>query len=87
MSTTILIVIVVLGLIMPLFWIIGAMTSVGYFCVCTGKDMIVRYQEKKASADTTRNGRTVIPNPLLGFTMADGGDSIEKEKKGSEERS
>jgi hypothetical protein len=81
MSTTILIVILVFGLIMPLFWIIGAMTSVGYFCVYKGKDMIVRYQEKKVSAGTTRKGRAVIPNPQLGFTMADGGDSIEKEKK------
>jgi hypothetical protein len=87
MSTTILIVILVLGLIMPLFWIIGAMTSVGYFCICTGKDMIVRYQEKKASAGTTCKGRTVIPNPQLGFTMADGGDSIEKNGKESTERS
>lgn len=82
MSTTILIVILVLGLIMPLFWIIGAMTSVGYFCVCTGKDMIVRYQEKRASADSTLNGRTVIQNHQLGLTMADGGDSIEKKEKG-----
>jgi len=72
---------------MPLFWIIGAMTSVGYFCVCTGKDMIVRYQEKKASAGTTLKGRMVIPNAQLGLTMADGGDSIEKNGKESRERS
>lgn len=82
MSTTILIVILVLGLIMPLFWIIGAMTSVGFFCVYAGKDMIVRYQEKRASAGAAYKGRSVIPNPQLGLTMADGGDSIEKKEKG-----
>ena len=87
MSTTILIVILVLGLIMPLFWIIGAMTSVGYFCVCTGKDMIVRYQEKRASAGTICKERIVIPNPQLGLTIADGGDPIEKNGKESTERS
>ena len=81
MSTTILIVILVLGLIMPLFWIIGAMTSVGFFCAYKGKDLIVRYQEKKASEGAACKGRTVIPNPQLGLTMADGGDSIEKKEK------
>jgi hypothetical protein len=81
MSTTILIVILVLGLIMPLFWIIGAITSVGYVFICTGKDMIVRYQAKKASAGTTLNGRIVTPNAQLGLTMADGGDSIDKKEK------
>ncbi len=79
MSTTILIVILVFGLIMPLFWIIGAITAVGCFCVYKGKDMIVRYQENKVSA--VIKGRTVIPNPQLGLTMADGGDSIDKKEK------
>lgn len=81
MSTTLLIIILVFGLIMPLFWIIGAITAVGCFCVYKGKDMIVRYQENKASAGTTRKGRTVIPHPQLGLTMADGGDSIDKKEK------
>lgn len=81
MSTIILIVILALGLIMPLFWIIGAMTSVGFFCFYTGKDMIVRYQEKKASAGTAYKERGVGPDPQLGFTMADGGDSIDKKGK------
>lgn len=77
MSTTILIVILVFGLIMPLFWIIGAMTSVGYFFVFKGKDMIVRHQEKRAAAGRAGKKQAVISNPQLGFTMADGGDSIE----------
>jgi len=81
MSTTILIVILVLGLAMPLFWIIGAMTSVGFFCVYKGKDMIVRYQERKAAAGEIGTGRTVISRSQLGLTMADGGDSIEEKKK------
>lgn len=81
MSTTILIVILAFGLIMPLFWIVGAFTAVGCFCVCKGKDLIVRYQENKVSAGITRKGRTVIPNLQLGLTMADGGDSIDKKEK------
>lgn len=81
MSTTILIVILVLGLIMPLFWIIGAMTSIGYLCVTSGKEMIVRYQAKKANTGRALRGQGVIPNPQLGLTMADGGDSIDKKEK------
>ncbi len=81
MSTTILIVILVLGLAMPLFWIIGAMTSVGFFFAYLGKDMIVRYQERKAAAGETGTGRAVVSRSQLGLTMADGGDSIKKEKK------
>jgi hypothetical protein len=31
--------------------------------------------------DTTRKERTIALNPQLGFTMADGGDPIDEEKK------
>jgi hypothetical protein len=34
-------------------------------------------------AGTTREERTVALNPQLGFTMADGGDLIDEEKKES----
>ena len=80
MSATILIVILVLGLIMPLFWIIGAMTSVGFFVAYKGKDMIVRYREKKEVTGGARDGSAVVANAQLGLTMADGGDSIEDDK-------
>jgi len=67
MGLTIIIVIVMLGLVMPLFWIIGTVGSITYFCL-----------NKMGAA---RKERTGALNPQLGFTMADGGDRIDKEKK------
>ena len=67
MKLTILIVISVLGLIMPLLWITGTLTSIIYFC--------------RHGAGKTRKERTFALNPQLGLTMADGGDSIDKEEK------
>ena len=67
MGLTIIIVIMMLGLVMPLFWIIGTVGSITYFCL-----------NKIGSA---RKARIVVLNPQLGFTMADGGDPIDKEKK------
>ncbi|MBU4371696.1 MAG: hypothetical protein KKH02_01000 [Proteobacteria bacterium] len=67
MGLTIIIVIIMLGLVMPLFWIIGTVGSVTYFCL-----------NRMGAA---LKARTVVLNPQLGFTMADGGDPIDKEKK------
>lgn len=68
MGLTILIIIIMLGLVMPLFWIIGTVGSITYFCLHW--------------VGTTRKERTFALNPQLGFTMADGGDPLDKEEKG-----
>jgi hypothetical protein len=67
MKLTILIIIAVLGLIMPLLWITGTLTSIIYF-----------YRHR---AGKPHKERTFALNPQLGLTMADGGDSIDKEEK------
>jgi hypothetical protein len=69
MGLTIIVVIIMLGLVMPLFWIIGTVGSITYFCL------------NKRGA--TRKERTFALNPQLGFTMADGGDLMDGEKKES----
>ncbi len=68
MEHTILIIITVLGLMMPLFWIIGTVAGITYFCL--------------HGVGNAHNERTVALNPQLGFTMADGGDPVEKKEKG-----
>jgi hypothetical protein len=68
MGLTIIIVIVMLGLVMPLFWIIGTVGSITYFCL--------------NRMGATHKEQTIALSPQLGFTMADGGDPIDKEKKG-----
>jgi hypothetical protein len=67
MKLTILIIIAVLGLLIPLLWVTGTLTSIVYFCM-----------QKMGAA---RKEHSVSLDPQLGLTMADGGDSIEKEKK------
>jgi hypothetical protein len=67
MKLAILIVIAALGLLIPLLWITGTLTSVVYFCL------------QKVGA--TRKERTVAFDPQLGLTMADGGDTIDKKEK------
>ena len=75
MSTAVIIILLALGLIMPLFWIIGAVTSVGYIAISRGMDILAGNRERHSQAGAAAfNGQ-------LGVTMADGGDSIEKEKK------
>lgn len=75
MSTAVIIILLALGLIMPLFWIIGAVTSAGYIAISKGLDILAGDRERHSQAGTKAfNGQ-------LGVTMADGGDSIEKEKK------
>ena len=66
MKITVLSIIIAVGLLMPLYWIIGSLTSAVYFCFhgvgATGREQM----------------GTV--NPHLGLTMADGGDPVKKEK-------
>jgi hypothetical protein len=67
MGLTILIIITVLGLMMPLFWIIGTVTGITYYCL--------------HGVGKTREERTFAFNPQLGLTMADGGDPVYKKEK------
>ena len=69
MRLTIIIVIIMLGLMMPLFWIIGTMGSLTHFFL----NMM----------GPTRKERLVVLNPQLGFTMADGGEPVDEETKES----
>jgi hypothetical protein len=69
MGLTIIIVIIMLGLVMPLFWIIGTMGSITYFCL--------------NRMGPTRKERTVALNSQLGITMADGGEPVDEETKES----
>ncbi|MBI4634232.1 MAG: hypothetical protein HY742_10120 [Deltaproteobacteria bacterium] len=66
MELTILVVITMLGLVMPLFWIIGTVTGINYY-----------YGVGKIHKE-----RTAALNFQLGLTMADGGDLVDKKEKG-----
>jgi hypothetical protein len=70
MKVTVLSIIFALGLLLPLFWIVGTVTSIIYYCL---------HREKETAALDTR--QAVAFNPQLGLTMADGGDAIDKEKE------
>ena len=75
---------VLMGLVMLTFFLwygffVIALPSVS--AISLVRDMIVRYQEKRARVGATRKERTTALNPQLGLTMADGGDSLDKEKK------
>jgi hypothetical protein len=70
MKVTILVIISALGLLLPLFWITGTVTSIIYFCL---------HREKETAALDAR--QAVAFSPQLGLTMADGGDVIDKEKQ------
>ena len=67
MKLAILVVIGALGVAIPLLWITGTFTSVIYF-----------FRHRVGA--THKEGAYTL-NPHLGVTMADGGDSIDKEKK------
>lgn len=67
MGLTIMVVVIVLGLVMPLFWIIGTVGSIAHCCL--------------SGMGATRKEQAAALNPQLGFTMADGGDPIDKEKR------
>ena len=68
MKLAILIIIIALGLLIPLYWIIGSLTSAIYFCF--------------HGVGAIRKERTVALNPHLGLTMADGGDPVDEKRKG-----
>ncbi len=70
MKTTFLVIIVMLGVAIPLMWLVGTLASMIHF-----------YRHR---AGATQKEQTVLLHPELGFTMADGGDAVdekEKEKK------
>ncbi len=67
MKLTILGLITALGVMIPLLWIAGTLTSIVYF---------IRNREK-----ITRKEWAFTLNPQLGFTMADGGHPVDEEKK------
>ena len=67
MKLAILIIIGVLGVAIPLLWLTGTLTSLVYFC--------------RHGFSAIRKERIVAFNPQLGLTMADGGDSVDKEEK------
>lgn len=75
METAVIVVLVVLGLIMPLFWIIGAATSVGYVVYTKGMELFAKNRE---AGEAVHAGAF---NGHLGVTMADGGAAIDKEKE------
>ena len=81
MTTAFLIILVALGLIMPLFWIIGAMTSLGYVCISRGMGIVAKHREGNSNARKINNAHPAAFKGQLGVTMADGGKSVEKEKK------
>jgi hypothetical protein len=66
MKLTILVIITALGVMIPLMWITGTLTSIVYF---------VRHRGNMAC-----NEGVFALDPQLGFTMADGGDSIDGAK-------
>jgi hypothetical protein len=67
MKTTVLAVIVLLGIAVPLMWLIGTAISMVYF-----------YLRREGA---TNKEQAVALHPELGFTMADGGDAIDKKEK------
>lgn len=67
MKLAILIIIAVLGVTIPLFWLIGTATGFTYFGL--------------RSIAKARKEEDAMFHPQLGLTMADGGDPVEKKKK------
>lgn len=67
MRMTILVVIMVLGVTIPLLWVMGTLTSIIYF---------IRHRERSAHRE-----RGFALGPQLGLTMADGGDPLKEKGK------
>jgi len=63
MKLTILVIIAALGVMIPLLWITGTLTSIVYF---------ILHRE-----NVTRKEGVFTLTPQLGLTMADGGDSVD----------
>lgn len=73
MLLTILIVAIMLGLVMPVFWIVGTVGSITY----------VGLKGMGAARKERTEEQTFVLNPHLGFTMADGGEPVDEEKNES----
>jgi hypothetical protein len=69
MKLTVLVIITALGIMIPLLWITGTLTSIVYF---------IRHREK-----ITREEAAFTLDPHLGLTMADGGDPMDEKGKKS----
>ena len=72
MKETILVIIVMVGVAVPLVWLIGTLISMVHF-----------YRHRVGA---TERESAVLLHPELGFTMADGGDAIDKIDKKEEEK-
>ena len=70
MKVTILVIIGFLGVLIPLLWITGTLTSAIYFCL--------------QGVRLLRGERQTAFDPNLGLTMADGGDAIDKKAEKQE---
>ena len=70
MGLAIIIVVIMLGLVMPLFWIVGTVGSITYYCL---NSLGAAPKERTAT----------MMNPQLGFTMADGGEPLDEVKEES----
>jgi hypothetical protein len=68
MKLTILSIIIALGLLMPLYWVIGSLTSAVYCCL--------------HGVGAIRKEQTFALHPHLGLTMADGGNPVDEKEKG-----
>ncbi len=64
MKLALLIIIALAGVLIPLLWITGTLTSAAYFI-----------RQKLGAA---RRDQAIALDPQLGLTMADGGDAIDK---------
>jgi hypothetical protein len=67
MLLTMLIAVIMVGLVMPLFWIVGTAGTITYVGL---NRMGAAFKEG-----------TVALDPHLGFTMADGGEPVDEKKK------
>jgi hypothetical protein len=67
MLLTMLIAVIMVGLVMPLFWIVGTAGTITYVGL---NRMSAAFKEG-----------TVALDPHLGFTMADGGEPVDEKKK------
>ncbi|MCG6534136.1 MAG: hypothetical protein L7F78_05475 [Syntrophales bacterium LBB04] len=67
MELTILMIITALGLVTPLFWIIGTAAGITYYYL--------------HEVHKTLKEQAFALNPQLGLTMADGGDPVDKKEK------
>ena len=66
---------------MPLFWIVGAATSAGYLAVSKGMEIVVKHGKSASKANDPGMTDAASFKGQLGITMADGGDSVKKEKE------